>query len=969
MADVFLTLGAAVVKSALKIWLRDYKFADDTSASVVDLLEKKISGDLDQRRARRFFEDLEIPVANRMRMLRQSEFRNMPENEWTAAVLAAGRSFDNAQLTADKLFVADLNPLFLERQVRTVNRTATRDLSADGTDLYNRIITEGCAHAIEIADKLPHFQVGVFAELLRRDHQILDLISKVLDQIPDKTKGQSQQAEFTTAYIRHLATKLDKLELFGLDIESPWFPLSIAYITLQAEADTKAKSEGEGESRENTRREKEARTEDARIQDDRGAETIEDRLALSRRTMVLGRAGSGKTTVLQWMAVRAARSDFTGPLTGLNGYIPFFIRLREYVGRELPLPEQFIMGVASILAPEMPADWSRDQLRSGRALVLVDGVDELPISERQKVIVWLEDLIQLFPLPRYVVTARSAAVSADWLSQLGFTPTSLEAMAPSLIKVFVRQWYRAASNRASDNDERDQLIQYESALLEAINSDRYLRDLADTPLLAGLLCALNRHVRSKLPRRRCEIYGKALAMFDQRDRVRGIVTSDITLDLTAKTRILADLAFWMIRNGESEVRRETAIGSIGRSLPSLPNVPAEPDEVFRVLLERSGLLREPIARHVDFVHLTFQEYLAATAAVDGHAIGELLRNASNDQWREVLIMAAGQSNQPQTAQLIQGLLKWRGYSSAKLHRRRMIAVECLQEVRSLDKALIRAVESIIESLLPPCSYEQAEQLSKLGKLIIPLLARDWSLNGAYPAETIRAASLVGGMEALKLIRDIGSRHLMPAVSNQRNEFSDARRIEAEVMRAWQYFEADNYAREVLAPLQLTNLQVPDITKVIDGLSYLTSTTYLTILWIDGDVDLQMLARLPKLDTLVVSKVDVPRLRGLAGCHGIKHVAIYRFVGQFSELELPPSIEKLTIRDLWADDLSGLERFSGLIEITLGNCLKLRNVDSLFALPNLKRVNIENFGHADLGRLLWDSNINVNFAGPSFQWPV
>jgi len=51
MADVFLTLGAAVVKSAPKIWLGDNKFAADTSASIVDVLKAKISGDLEQRQA------------------------------------------------------------------------------------------------------------------------------------------------------------------------------------------------------------------------------------------------------------------------------------------------------------------------------------------------------------------------------------------------------------------------------------------------------------------------------------------------------------------------------------------------------------------------------------------------------------------------------------------------------------------------------------------------------------------------------------------------------------------------------------------------------------------------------------------------------------------------------------------------------------------------------------------------------
>ena len=71
--------------------------------------------------------------------------------------------------------------------------------------------------------------------------------------------------------------------------------------------------------------------------------------------MIFGRAGSGKTTVLQWIAVRAARSDFEGALTQLNGYIPFFVRLREYVGKALPPPEEFVMGVAPMLSPRNAA--------------------------------------------------------------------------------------------------------------------------------------------------------------------------------------------------------------------------------------------------------------------------------------------------------------------------------------------------------------------------------------------------------------------------------------------------------------------------------------------------------------------------------------------------------------------------------------------------------------------------------------
>ena len=159
----------------------------------------------------------------------------MPENEWIAAVLAAGDSFDNARLTAQDLFTRDLDPLFIERQIRVDSQIATRDLSYDGTALYDRLISEGCAYVIEISDKLPHFQVGAFAELLRRERQILGLIDIVLDRIPEKAEGESQEARFATAYVRHVATKLDKLELFGLDFESPWYPLSMAYVSLRTD--------------------------------------------------------------------------------------------------------------------------------------------------------------------------------------------------------------------------------------------------------------------------------------------------------------------------------------------------------------------------------------------------------------------------------------------------------------------------------------------------------------------------------------------------------------------------------------------------------------------------------------------------------------------------------------------------------------------------------------------------------------
>jgi hypothetical protein len=49
MVDVALTLGTAVVKTAIKLWLKDAEFAQDPAATVVDMVNIHV-GDIRQRR-------------------------------------------------------------------------------------------------------------------------------------------------------------------------------------------------------------------------------------------------------------------------------------------------------------------------------------------------------------------------------------------------------------------------------------------------------------------------------------------------------------------------------------------------------------------------------------------------------------------------------------------------------------------------------------------------------------------------------------------------------------------------------------------------------------------------------------------------------------------------------------------------------------------------------------------------------
>lgn len=99
-----------MVKAACKVWLKDNDFASDASVEVVDVIQAKVSSELDQRKARRLFEDLEEPVANKLRVLREHELSGMPDNEWNAAVLAVGDTLRQSAFTDADIFADDLDP-------------------------------------------------------------------------------------------------------------------------------------------------------------------------------------------------------------------------------------------------------------------------------------------------------------------------------------------------------------------------------------------------------------------------------------------------------------------------------------------------------------------------------------------------------------------------------------------------------------------------------------------------------------------------------------------------------------------------------------------------------------------------------------------------------------------------------------------------------------------------------------------
>lgn len=296
---------------------------------------------------------------------------------------------------------------------------------------------------------------------------------------------------------------------------------------------------------------------------------VDEALAGSRRVLVRGEAGSGKTTLLQWLAAQSARDAFTGALAPWNGGVPFFIQLRRWVGKDLPQPEQWLTHVASAIRGAMPNGWVHRQLQSG-ALVLIDGIDELPDLERGRVREWLQGLIANAEASRFLVTSRPAAAEEGWLREQGFDDSQLQPMEPQEIDTLVDQWHLAAHKQTTDEGILADLDGYRDSLKRVIQSDRAIRSLATTPLLCAMLCLLNVDRRTKIPKDRLALYRIALETLERRESERETDRAS-ALDLTERQRDLAleELAYWLIRNDRSDATRAEVEVVVADKLPQL----------------------------------------------------------------------------------------------------------------------------------------------------------------------------------------------------------------------------------------------------------------------------------------------------------------------------------------------------------------------------------------------------------------
>jgi HEAT repeat protein len=171
---------------------------------------------------------------------------------------------------------------------------------------------------------------------------------------------------------------------------------------------------------------------------------VAEAIAGGSNIVLVGTAGAGKTVALAHLASLAANLKIRlDPNSELEA-VPY---LYHFADLQLPVdgsrdPASPIINAATEHAPvfdlrRLPG-FIQQTLKSGQALLLIDGFDELDPAGQSHVVDWFQALLQAYPKVRIVTTGCPNQLHG--LIRLGFSPLALIAWDPPGVSRFIQQW-------------------------------------------------------------------------------------------------------------------------------------------------------------------------------------------------------------------------------------------------------------------------------------------------------------------------------------------------------------------------------------------------------------------------------------------------------------------------------------------------------------------------------------------------
>ena len=357
--------------------------------------------------------------------------------------------------------------------------------------------------------------------------------------------------------------------------------------------------------------------------------------------MLLGGPGVGKSTFLRKVGLEA--------LKGKDGSfahkcIPVFLELKTFTADQINI-KTLITGEFRTCGFPNPKRMTEKALKSGKLLILFDGLDEVPDANVDNVVREIGDFVDQYSQNRFIASCRIAAYKGGFRR---FTEVEMAAFDDAQIEAYIKNWFDS-----TPDDYRRQLdIEMETAqkCWNTLNtkSHQATKELARNPLLLTLLCMVYDNSQN-FPRNRADLYKKGLSIFLEEwaaeKRIGREESISQYLDIADERRMLSEIAAKNFDENRFFFSKDELIDQIQKFGEGNANTPQtfNASKILETILIDQGIFVERVKGSYSFSHLTFQEYLTANYIVGNpQSIQGLVNQHLHDpQWREVFLLTAG----------------------------------------------------------------------------------------------------------------------------------------------------------------------------------------------------------------------------------------------------------------------------------------------------------------------------------------
>jgi formylglycine-generating enzyme required for sulfatase activity/energy-coupling factor transporter ATP-binding protein EcfA2 len=412
----------------------------------------------------------------------------------------------------------------------------------------------------------------------------------------------------------------------------------------------------------------------------------------NERLIILGDPGSGKSTFLKFLGLclaqarlhpqqqaewrnrlrwpvyprpeerqaRGAQED-DKPLGHLSWehplYVPVLVPLRKFADVSLDVTSPLALWelIRRDLAERGLDDIAGalyDMLGRGQAILLLDGVDEVPPERRRLVWQAIGALAGgVFNQCRWIATCRELSfVEKEAAAARADERVTLAALKQSQISKFINAWYDILAQKGNKSPHEAQ--QLAAHLVAVATQDPRVGSLAQNPMLLTIMAIVQTY-RGTLPRERAKLYQACLEIMLVRWQVQKegpqneLPASLKGASLETLEALLQEIGWeahhMQSRNSEraADIPGERVFALARKHLKDVEQVTAfmrYTEERAHLLIGRGGEDKP----YYSFPHRTFQEYLAGCYLSNQDDFGEQAVDlAAKDIWREVLLLAAG----------------------------------------------------------------------------------------------------------------------------------------------------------------------------------------------------------------------------------------------------------------------------------------------------------------------------------------